>query len=69
MTAYWLYGRLNVHVAVTDLELMDALDNYADTHIKGGSAALTSEHRDAIRREHNDAFALYAAVASGRLAS
>lgn len=66
MTYYWLYGRLDVHVGATDADLMDALGNYADAHVIGGSAALTDEHRAGIRREHADARETYAMVAGGR---
>lgn len=66
MTYYWLYGRLNVHVGVTDSNLMAALDDYANEHVTGGAGALTQAHRDGIRREHRDARDLYSAVATGR---
>lgn len=69
MTYYWLYGRLGVHVAATDDELMSALDEYADGAIKGGAGALTDEHRDGIRREHAAAYALYAGVTRGAWAA
>ena len=64
---YFIYSRLGLHVAASDGDLMQALDDYADENIKGGSAVLTADHRAAIRREHEDARKLYAAVTSGRL--
>lgn len=65
MTANWLYRRLNVHVGLNDAELMAELDAYADAHVVGGAGALTETHRAAIRREHADAFLLYATVVRG----
>lgn len=62
---YWIYGRIDPHVMASDDELMAALDDYADAHLKGGRAAVTDELRDAIRAEHADARDLYQQVARG----
>jgi hypothetical protein len=60
---YWLYGRLDVHVAASDEELMHTLDEYADQNIIGGAGMLTEEHRAKVRQEHRDARELYRTIA------
>jgi hypothetical protein len=62
---YWLCGRLDVHVAGSDEELMYPLDEYADQNISGGAGVLTEEHRAKVRQEHRDARELYRAIARG----
>lgn len=59
---FWIYERLGVHVADSDAELLVALDEWADTGLKKGRDGVTRELRDAIRREHHEAFDLYVAV-------
>lgn len=65
MNAYWLYCRLDVHVALPYGELMDALDAYADEHVIGGKGELTEDHRRLIKDQHDQAFLLYGAVMGG----
>ena len=67
--AYWIYGRLDVGVARSDLEVAEALREYADAHVKGGREAITDEHVRAVLKEHHDAQALYGAVATGDFGS
>lgn len=67
LTTYWVYCRLDVSVARTDDEVLQALREYADRAFKGGRCAITPEIERLILAEHHDAQELYLDVTRGRL--
>lgn len=62
---YYIYSRLNVPVSASDSDVMDALDSWADTALRGGRAALPVITRAGVLIEHHDAQDLYDFVQRG----
>ncbi len=65
MTTYWIYCRIDVHVAASSADVREAMAKWADASVKGGRASLTEAMYLAVLKEHDDAFVRYGAVMSG----